>query len=380
MTNFKILSKRTLAVILVTLTLALCSTACGYEQTLQTSNYGSSVSDTKDKTSNESSDKKITFKSPVNNFTYMEEGNEVTILGYIGTDSDIVIPKKINNKPVTEISYEAFSDCTNLRSVMIPESVTKIECRAFRNCTSLTSITIPDNVTSIENHVFENCNSLENITISDSVAEIGYQAFYDTAWYENQSDGLVYAGKVLYQYKGEMPENTSIEIEDGTLGIAGGAFEGCNSLTSITIPDSITNIGINAFKDCSSLTSVTIPDSVTYIGAYSFFYCSSLTSITIPDNITSIDNGVFAHCESLSSITIPDSVTNIGSIAFLSCPSLKNVTIPNSVISMDKQAFGYIYDKDKRQNTLLPGFSINGKEGSTAEQYANDNNITFIVQ
>lgn len=65
---------------------------------------------------------------------------------------------------------------------------------------------------------------------------IGADAFEGTAWYENQSDGIIYVGLVAYKYKGTMPEKTSIVIKDGTIGIANSAFKGCTNLVSLSIP------------------------------------------------------------------------------------------------------------------------------------------------
>jgi len=59
-------------------------------------------------------------------------------------------------------------------------------------------------------------------------------AFDGTAWYNNQPNGLVYAGLVAYKYKGSIQE-TSIELKDGTKGIANSAFMTCG-MTSVTIP------------------------------------------------------------------------------------------------------------------------------------------------
>jgi len=103
----------------------------------------------------------------------------------------------------------------------------------------------------------------------------------------------VYAGKVVYKYKGTMPTNTSISIKEGTLGIAACAFNGCTSLTSVTIPNSVTSIGWYAFSRCSGLTSVTIPNSVTSIEEYAFSGCSGLTSAVIGTGVTSIGSNAF---------------------------------------------------------------------------------------
>ena len=278
------------------------------------------------------------------------------------------------NKTV-EVTYKgtsSYEDSEYTGSVVIPESVTyngttysvtSIEQWAFYNCTGLTSITIPNSVTSIENFAFRNCTELTSITIPNSVTSIGYHTFSGTAWYNNQPDGVVYAGKVLYKYKGTMPANTSITIKDGTLCIAGSAFYNCTGLTSITIPNSVTSIGEGAFYDCSGLTSIEIPNSVTSIGNYAFddtawynnqpngvVYAGKVlykykgtmpanTSITIKDGIISIRESAFSDCTGLTSITIPNSVTSIGNYAFGGCTGLTSITIPNSVTSIGEGAF-----------------------------------------
>ena len=219
-------------------------------------------------------------------------------------------------------------------NVVIPEkvtyesveySVTSIGGVAFYGCSGLTSVTIPNSVTSIGSGAFDGCSALTSITIPNSVTSIGDRAFYKTSWYNNQPDGLVYAGKVAYKYKGTMPPKTSISIKDGTLGIGAGAFISCSGLTSVTIPNSMITIGGAAFMYCSGLTSVAIPNGVTKIGGSTFSGCSGLTSITIPNSVTDIGGSAFYGCSGLTSIIIPNSVTNIGDKAFSYCYGLQSV-------------------------------------------------------
>ncbi len=224
-------------------------------------------------------------------------------------------------------------------ATIIPEGVTSIGDGAFYDCSSLTAITIPEGVTSIGNEAFFDCSSLTTITIPESVTSIGYQAFSGTAWYDNQPDGVIYAGNVLYRYKGDMPENTTIEVKEGVVSIVASAFVFCNGLTSITLPSSLTSIGEDAFRDCSSLTSITIPESVTSIGNRAFWGCSSLTAINIPEGVTSIGELAFRDCSSLTAINIPEGVTSIGNHAFSGCSNLTSITIPESVTSIGFNAF-----------------------------------------
>ena len=263
---------------------------------------------------------------------------------------------------VTSIGTWAFDSCYGMTSISIPSSITSIQMSAFEDCNRLSSVyitdldawckmslsgeanplfyahhlylngkeikdlVIPTSVTSIGSYAFRNCENLISITIPSSVTSIGSSAFEGTAWYDNQPDGLVFAGKFAYKYKGEMPANSSISLQEGTIGIAGSAFYNCSSLTSITIPNSVISIGNSAFSGCSGLTSVTIPNSVTSIGGDSFYGCSGLTSITIPNSVTSIGNWAFSGCSGLTSITIPNSVTSFGYSAFLGCKGLTTIT------------------------------------------------------
>ena len=253
------------------------------------------------------------------------------------------------------IGSYAFSGCSGLTSVTIPDSVTSIGDDAFYNCSGLTSVTIGDGVTSIGNSAFRGCKGLTSVTIPASVTSIGYEAF-------SGCSGL-----------------TSVTIPEGVTNIGLSAFYGCSGLTSVTIPEGVTNIGLSAFSGCSGLTSVTIPDSVTSIGSYAFSGCSGLTSVyitdlvkwcgisfgstdanplcyahdlylngakvielTIPDCVTNIGSCAFYNCSSLTSVAIPDSVTSIGSWAFRDCSGLTSVTISQVGVNSFKTAFsGY---------------------------------------
>ena len=205
--------------------------------------------------------------------------NSVTSIGertfaFCENLTDINIPNS-----VTEIGKEAFYYCHSLTSIVIPNSVTSIGEQTFAWCIGLTSIDIPDSVTEIGKEAFYYCSGLTSIDIPNSVTEIGEDAFLNTAWYNNQPDGLVYAGLVAYKYKGIMPSGTNITLREGTLGITSSAFADCLGLTSIVIPNSVTNIGPRAFSYCKGLTSIDIPNSVTSIGSSAFEECNKLTDV-----------------------------------------------------------------------------------------------------
>ena len=240
----------------------------------------------------------------------------------------ITIPSEIDGKPVTSIGYNAFSFCTGLTSITIPNSVTSIGTYAFYGCSGLTSITLGNSVTSIGGWAFNGCTGLTSINVASGNN------------YYSSNNGVLFNKKktALIRYP-EGKSQTSYTIPNSVTSIGNYAFCGCSGLTSITIPNSVTSIGNYAFWGCSGLTSITIPDSVTSIGSWAFENCTGLTSITLGNSVTSIGSWAFENCTGLTSITIPNSVTSIGSYAFYVCTGLTSITIPNSVTSIGDHAF-----------------------------------------
>ena len=151
---------------------------------------------------------------------------------------------------VTVINQDTFYCCSNLKTIDLPDSVEFIRGNAFTNCRSMDSIVIPESVSEIGWEAFKDCTSLSSVKIPQSINRVDYGAFNNTPWYNNQPDGLVYVGKVAYKYKGNMPNDTVINIKDGTTEISDGAFYGCTGLTSIVIPNSVDYIGWKAFQGC----------------------------------------------------------------------------------------------------------------------------------
>ena len=125
------------------------------------------------------SSKESTNDVPINaNLKYQIKGDAVTIIGCEKQISgSLIIPEKINGKPVRKIGFGALANCVKVESITISKSVTQIEIYAFQNCMSLFDITIPDNVISIGSSAFSGCWKLEKITIGKGVKKIGDRAF-----------------------------------------------------------------------------------------------------------------------------------------------------------------------------------------------------------
>lgn len=227
-----------------------------------------------------------------------------------GYQGEIQIPSVVSfdnqNWIVIEIGRKAFSNCSRLTDIKIPNSVTCIGYEAFLGCDSLASVDIPESVTEIGGAAFCDCQSLTKISLGNSVTEIRNSMF----------KGCI--------------SLTSITIPNSVRDIDEEAFYGCSSLTNITIPNSVRYIDEEAFYGCSSLTNVTIGNSVIQIGRKAFGSCKSLTGISLGNSVIVIKEYAFSGCSSLTDITIPNSVSRIEYCAFIDCNSLEKITISSS--------------------------------------------------
>lgn len=308
------------------------------------------------------------------------------------------------------IGYEAFSGCVSMTSVVIPDSVREIRGSAFSNCTNLKDIKMSKNILSLSYSIFDNtywynnqpdgiiyldnvlygykgdmpsntvinvkdgtriitgfcfadCSNLVDVNIPDSVINIGINAFRDTAWLNNKENGIVYAGKVAYCYKGKLDADSVLYLNNDTIGIADSFYFNIDVSGDIDIvlPESLICIGSDAIGkiDLHGLGS------------------SSLKSINLPSNLKYICSEGFSYCKKAKgSLSIPKSVEYIGDKAFYNC-GFNTIKVNNKdCIVMDK-AFGY--DLAGYGHILKKDFKLYGYSNSTADTYAKENGITFVA-
>ena len=247
---------------------------------------------------------------------YENTNYEIVLENGTKISDTLVVPYQVEIEgemyKITEACIDAYGIYDNgieyllpkVKTIIYPNTIKKISGGSRINCDNdvLNKVVLPKELEVIGYNAFHNCRNLTSIEIPSSVTSIGDSVFKGTLWYNNQPEGEIYLGKVFYEYKGTMPENTSIIIKEGTTSIAGSAFYNCSSLTNINIPNSVTSIGNSAFYNCSSLTNIEIPSSVMSIGEEAFYRCTSLTSITIPSSVTSIGGRAFGFCDSLTTV------------------------------------------------------------------------------
>ena len=261
---------------------------------------------------------------------------------------------------IGHIGKLAFSNCSNLRSIGLPEAISSIGEQAFSYCSSLISISIPSSVTSIDYQTFFGCSSLTTIILPDSLEFIGNYAF----------DSCSSLGSII------LPESV--------VSIGRGAFTNCSSLTSVFLPSNISSIEYAAFSSCSSLknvyyagskarwNSISISEGNEVLLNAAIYYQSSYSDIGISfsgvcgENLTwnlSSDgtltisgtgdmydyssDGIggipappwISHADSISKILIDEGVTSIGSHAFVWCKNVDYFYLPNGLISIEPFAF-----------------------------------------
>ena len=299
-------------------------------------------------TVNASEDDELTY----GDFQYkIEDDNSCTITDYDGMASSLSIPSAINGHTVKQIDTGALSD-------------NRI----------ITSVTIPNGVTTIGFSAFNGCIKLEKIKFSSNLDTVCENAFNNTKWFNNQSNGLVYVGKVAYKYKGDMPRNTKITVKSDTVSISESAFKDCANLTAILIPSSVKHIDKYAFYNCQGLTKLNFNDGIERIENDAFGSCEKLTSVNFSETLKSIGAFAFVECKKLSEITIPQSVTSVGEYAFSGCENLASVTVsddlpyvggrafektkwlnsqPDGVVYIGKSAYGYKGDMPKNTELSL---------------------------
>ena len=218
-----------------------------------------------------------------------------------------------------KLGQYAFTNCSSLESISINTAV--ISCGAFNECTSLKSVTLGKDVSVVEEYAFRNAG-IKSFTLAE-----GNSAFISC-------DG----GKYLTNAAGTeialvAPTLTIFELNNSNVvSVGAGAFSGNAQLTRVTIP-SVTRVGSYAFSECAKLNTVDL-GNLTEIGAYAFentaldtfefrgdvkigeyaFSRSKITSITIGDGLT-VPEGTFANCNKLATVVIGDNVT-IGNLAF----------------------------------------------------------------
>lgn len=332
-----------------------------------------------------------------------------------GFNGQLVIPDNI-----TKIGYFTFSNCNGLKGTLnIPETVTFIDEGAFSKCSGLTgTVKLPHHLTTISPRLFEKCTGLNSVLFNDNCTEIGNGAFDsctglvgsimnymkpqlkrigDKAFYGCTgltgdlilSDSITIIGANTFEKCTGLNGRLVLSMNLTTIGAS--AFNGCNGLSGeIVIGNQMDTIDDKAFYYCTGLSQIDLGSHVRIIGADAFYGCTGVEGeIHIPSRVEKIGDRAFAECTKITKLTIEDGVTTIGTYAFKNLASLKvDVIIPTTVDSLGDYALmstpisnitifnqNIIIGSGALPNNVV----VHGWNGSTAQTYANTNQLGFIA-
>lgn len=165
---------------------------------------------------------------------------------------------------VTSIGTSAFTGCSNVQQINIPDSVEHIDPYAFSFCNGLHTVKLPASLTLISEELFAECANLKNIDIPDTVTEIGANAFSKCTAF------------------------SLTELPDGIKSIGAAAFENCGRIEELVLPETLEHIGEAAFGG-------TIIDKASFEGT--------------PEKWKAIGGNCGIECE----VTFPNHICDFGS-------------------------------------------------------------------
>ncbi len=334
-----------------------------------------------------------------NGYQYFENSDgTISVKGYTGTATDLVIPSSIDGKKVTRIAdyafrksgitsvklpstityigEEAFDSCKNLKSAELNEGLQEIDFAAF-GYSGLEEVTIPttikktfrpflyannlkkvifaDGLKTIPNECMEAAEKLEEAVIPQSVTAIGESAFVNCYLLDNVTlhEGIESIGNAAFaairQKEFTLPStlktctrpfsgSEKIIFAEGTVNIPVDCLSGASYLKEIVLPDTVKTIGQKAFYFTTSLRSIKLNDGLEDIGSEAFMG-SGIRTIEVPESVTGIGSKTFSACKNLKTVDIKGKITMILASAFAECPNLEKVIVPDTVNYFTQSCF-----------------------------------------
>lgn len=247
--------------------LIICSLfGCNNIDSTSSSSYQNQSSNpTTSSSSSSSSSNSIEEKESDLEYELVDDHYEVK--GIKTKTNKVYVPNVYQGVKVTKIADKAFESDETVQEVYLSNNLVEIGENAFAYCSNLTHITL-ENVTIIHKNAFLWNHQLTEINLSDKVTSIGENAFFDTGYYNTQSN---WENKILYIESNLVSASSSISgeitIKEGTKLIADNAFNYRTQVSKLMLPLSTEIIGKDAFNYMSSLKYLSVKSSVD-VGVY----------------------------------------------------------------------------------------------------------------
>lgn len=267
----------------------------------------------------------------------------IEIMGYNGTETDLVIPSQINGYTVVGIGdLDLLGDDTDtVESVVVPDTVKYIETFAYYPNTayyvsSLTKVTLPEGLETIGDNAFASAPGLSEINLPSTLKSIGERAFMNCN-IDNFTipAGVEYIGANAFN-ETYMAVRKANEVRarggDPFIVIGGELVKYAGDDTVVTVPNGVRGIATDAFSPYGGdVTSITLPDSVEYIADGAFGTQSELTTVNFGSGLKEIGDTAFSGCDSLNNVVLPEGLRKIGDTAFSGCSSLDSISFPGTL-------------------------------------------------
>ncbi len=234
---------------------------------------------------------------------------------------------------------------SQIETIIIGEGITVLSGELFYSASNVVNLYLPSTLIKVESYVLYNATNLTNIVFPNgSNILMGERDILKNSKYAKQNGNApVYLGTLLIGYNGTAPDNTSVTIKEGTLGVALEAFRGQKGIAEIIFPDSLVAICDNAFEGTAWKNN--LPDEMIYAGNV-FYSCGGITELNYTLTLREGTKGIAADALNSNGLVfeviMPDSVLYIGDGAFFGANNLKEITVSSSLKYIDDDGFNGI--------------------------------------
>lgn len=313
--------------------------------------------------------------------------------GYLGekeTVEEIVIPDG-----VIAIEDGAFQNCSNLKTVIIPDRLEVLGKQAFANSGIVTMapytddssdgevsidhyqenvVTLPSKLTTIDATAFSQARSICNFAISQDNAQFMVQSVNAD---QTEIGELLLSkdGKKLYRMAPAYGTNDVYSIPEGIEELMANSLESnMGGNRKFVIPVTVTTIGDYAFYGCNNLNGIVFtPESkVSKIGAFAFAKNSNISTdprpLTLPESVTEIGESCFKDCVNMEIDISKTSIVSIPQFIFNGCVNIHTVTLPKTLKYLEAYAF---FENDNLNEIIFLGDNLE-KIGTGAFQGCNN--------
>ena len=319
-----------------------------------------------------------------------------TVIGYTGTDMNVIMPERYMSAEVVGIAENAFGERVveismphrlnmttsryvsqivsigidaftqtalykktagdfviydniligykgDAHTVIIPDSVSILADGVFKNNKSIEYVVLPSTISRIPLEAFSGCSSLKKVVLGEGVSVVEEKAFYDCAQLQDINFDET---PTLSEIAGDALENTAwLRNYDGDCVIINSIlYKYFGSVSKLHVPSGISDIAESAFAGNAKLSKIYLPSSLRVIRENAFANAIALRSVYIPTGTSSlayIMEGAFKNCYNLSEFDLKtaEQLSGIGDYAFENTSVFRDLYISASLLMLGSYAF-----------------------------------------